>query len=59
MGRTQLIAHGYVMRDPTDAELRDDPDAAPVVVPPHRFGDIREQLARTLSEDERSNISKR
>ena len=45
--RSQFIAHGYVMRDPTDAELRDDPAAGPVAVPTYRFGDIREQLART------------
>jgi hypothetical protein len=45
--RSLLIAHGYVMRDPTDAELRDDPEAGPVTVPTYRFGDIREQLART------------
>lgn len=46
-GRSLLVAHGYVMREPTDAELKDDPDAGPVAVPTYRFGDIREQLAQT------------
>lgn len=46
-GRSLLLAHGYVMREPTEAELKDDPNAGPVAVPTYRFGDIREQLAQT------------
>lgn len=46
-GRSLLVAHGYVMRDPTDAELKADPDAGPVAVSTYRFGDVRAQLAQT------------
>lgn len=45
--RGQLAAHGHIWRDPTDAEVRTDPEAYPVAVPTYRFGEIRNRLAET------------
>lgn len=45
--RHQLVPHGVVYREPTDAERRKDPEAYPVAVPTYRFGDIRDLLAQT------------
>lgn len=43
----QIAAHGQVFRDPTEAEIRADPEAYPVAVPTYRFGEIRAKLAAT------------
>jgi hypothetical protein len=45
--RGQIGSHGHVLREPTEAELRDDPDAGTVTVPTFRFGEIRDRLAQT------------
>jgi len=45
--RGQLVAHGHIWRDPTDAEIRADPEAYQVAVPTYRFGEIRARLAET------------
>lgn len=45
--RGQLAAHGHIWRDPTDAEIRADPEAYQVAVPTYRFGEIRARLAET------------
>lgn len=45
--RGQLAAHGYTWRDPTEAELRDDPEVGQVRVPLYRFGEVRARLAET------------
>lgn len=46
-GRGQVLAHGQVWRDPTDAELEADPEVWQVAVPTYRFGEIRARLAET------------
>jgi hypothetical protein len=43
----RLVGHGQVLRDPTEAELRDDPDIGLVAVPTYRFGEIRDRLGAT------------
>lgn len=43
----RLVAHGHVMREPTEAEVRRDPEAYPVMVPTYRFGEIRKLLDET------------
>jgi hypothetical protein len=43
----QIAAHGQVWRDPTAAELEEDPEVGQVAVPTYRFGEIRARLAET------------
>lgn len=43
----RLIAHGHIMREPTEREIRRDPEAYPVPVPTYRFGEIRQLLDET------------
>lgn len=45
--RGRLTPHGHIMREPTDAEIRRDPEAYPVPVPTYRFGEIRQLLDET------------
>jgi hypothetical protein len=45
--RGLLAAHGYTWRDPTEAELRDDPETRQVWMSLYRFGEIRQRLAET------------
>ncbi len=47
VGRGQVLAHGQVWRDPTDAERAADPEIGLVAVPTYRFGEIRQRLAET------------
>lgn len=45
--RSEILAHGQVMREPTAAELKADPELTEVAVPTYRFGEIRNRLAAT------------
>jgi hypothetical protein len=47
VSHSRLLAHGEVQREPTEAELRRDPDLSLVSVPTYRFGEIRTLLDET------------
>lgn len=53
-GHGRLVPHGHIMREPTDREIRHDPEAYPVPVPTYRFGEIRKLLDETPRRERRA-----